>query len=907
MFSPAADNETFSTPPQSPMPPTVDRDVNILDRPSLSRRSSRPSSLRIQQALSDLKPDIVIDHQLSPDVHNTVMLTSVRGTTPTTAVPTTRGPAHSVPATSPLAHSLTPNPKSPRPPHVGPDRRASSPMRSPCFVHSQLQGPSFTEWLRGKHQKAQQEARIDGPPKAGDVKLLGEGYPDGTVTEPAYETGWLQHEEDEDETAGSLTKQLAETAVGVREMSKQLGRTRVHSNIQSVLIVTKARDNRLIKLTRELTLYLMLKPGKSGRGMIVYVDNQLKTSRRFDAAGMEKDHPELFIPVPRRRSSSSSSLASMASSTKSDTSMPEGQLRYWTSEMCSRQPHLFDFVVTLGGDGTVLFTSWLFQRIVPPVLPFALGSLGFLTNFDFADHQSVMDNAIDAGIRVNLRMRFTCTVYRAIAPEPGKGRRAIKKGDTGEILMRNLDKCGWEALESGHAGLPEGKCSKDKEIMCYTTRPVESFEVLNDLVVDRGPSPYVSLLELFGDEQHLTTVQADGLTISTPTGSTAYSLSAGGSLVHPEIPAILITPICPHTLSFRPLLLPDTMELRVCVPFNSRSTAWASFDGRGRIELKQGDHIKITASKYPFPTVCSISQSTDWFQSISRTLKWNERERQKSFVVVEESPVKKRHRRRSSSQSTASASAPDEQVVIDDDDDEEDTTEEENEEDEKFDIDDLSSAESSSPHAKASPEQPKDNISPVCQEIGHEKAVEQEADEARSRHRAEIAARAIAQGSPILKRGHRSRSRPGRSGIESGIETPDRFASTQPHPPRLSPRHVQFQSPDMSASSSSASIADQHHTHHMHTMERDATLRGERGARDDIHSPRGMNGSRNRIPRDRDIDSENARTPTASVDARRRRSRDRRGDIDGDAHPRRAFAVWGQDESDSAASDSEPY
>ena len=64
-------------------------------------------------------------------------------------------------------------------------------------------------------------------------------------------------------------------------------------------------------------------------------------------------------------------------------------------------------------------------------------------------------------------------------------------------------------------------------------------------------------------------------------------LSAGGSLVHPEIPAILITPICPHTLSFRPMLLPDSMELRICVPYNSRSTAWASFDGRGRVELKR--------------------------------------------------------------------------------------------------------------------------------------------------------------------------------------------------------------------------------------------------------------------------------------------------------------------------------
>ena len=154
-----------------------------------------------------------------------------------------------------------------------------------------------------------------------------------------------------------------------------------------------------------------------------------------------------------------------------------------------------------------------------------------------------MDNAVDNGIRVNLRMRFTCTVYRAVAPEAGKGRRAVKKADTGEILMRNIEKGGWEALEGGWSGAsaekPCGK-SKDKEIMCFTTRPVESFEVLNDLVVDRGPSPYVSLLELFGkllvisgkqlidtflgDEHHMTTVQADGLTISTPTGSTAYSV-----------------------------------------------------------------------------------------------------------------------------------------------------------------------------------------------------------------------------------------------------------------------------------------------------------------------------------------------------------------------------------------------
>lgn len=374
------------------------------------------------------------------------------------------------------------------------------------------------------------------------------------------------------------------------------------------MIITKARDHQLIKHTRNLALYLMNtpRPGLKGQGMTVYVDSQLRTSKRFNVNGMRQEFPHLFTPRPRSRSTSQHDLKDMSFSMTSASISPqsqernyhphkhdEGQLRFWTADMCTKSPHLFDLVITLGGDGTVLFASWLFQTTVPPVLPFSLGSLGFLTNFDFNNNRNVINSIVDDGIRVNLRMRFTCTVYRSQYqqqdPKTQKARRpAFKRGETGEILMRNIEDGGWDALEGNtlSASTPSGK-KRDKEIMCFTTRPVETFQVLNDLVVDRGPSPYVSMLELFGDENHLTTVQADGLCVSTPTGSTAYSLSAGGSLVHPEIPAILISPICAHTLSFRPMLLPDSMELRICVPFNSRSTAWASFDGRGRVELKR--------------------------------------------------------------------------------------------------------------------------------------------------------------------------------------------------------------------------------------------------------------------------------------------------------------------------------
>lgn len=765
--------------------------------------------------------------------------------------------------------------------------------KSPCFVHSHLdKGASLQDWLE-VHSKDNEVLGSD----VGVAKALQQhNRAQHHVELPCPDGGnhALPENDDSDTYGGNLTKQLAETAVGVREMSKQLGRARIRSNIQSVLIVTKARDNRLIKLTRELALYLMLKPRQGSRGLIVYVDHQLRNSRRFDAEGIQRDHPEFFEPIPRRRSSSSNSLSSLSSSSTHQDDLnghQEGQLRYWTSDMCSNSPHLFDFVITLGGDGTVLFTSWLFQRIVPPVLPFALGSLGFLTNFDFADYQAVVDSAIDSGIRVNLRMRFTCTVYRAVF-DKGKSRKAVKKGETGEIMMKDVNKGGWEALEGGWSGgfttSEGGKCPRDREIMCFTTRPVETFEVLNDLVVDRGPSPYVSLLELFGDEHHMTTVQADGLCVATPTGSTAYSLSAGGSLVHPEIPAILISPICPHTLSFRPMLLPDSMELRICVPYNSRSTAWVSFDGRGRVELQQGDHIKITASKYPFPTVCADKQSTDWFHAISRTLKWNERERQKSFVVVEEGPSRK--------SSTGKTRRP-EQIKQDDmfdenleDEEEDETTSDE--EDDKFDIDDSSPEASTSGRTGTQiPNELNARDAAVGFAKAREEAGSQTDDDLLSTP--ELAALALTQGRRLkFSRSAKSRSR-SRSGLRSGVDTPGRFAGPTHRPPHINPHHMDHQlrtpSPALSNSSDDS----------LSNMDV-----AQRGARDDIHSREQYSSGRSRIPKDREFD-DNLQTPTMADTLSGRRNHHRVDSKDYDQHHPRAFAVWGNDESDSNASDSD--
>lgn len=157
-----------------------------------------------------------------------------------------------------------------------------------------------TSPILGQHQTQQQQHR--GEVNDGEDNTAQTSDDQG----PYYREGYGDADEYYDDSefeefdGRSLTRQLAETAVSVREMSRELGRARVKSNVQSVLIVTKARDNQLIKLTREIALYLMKTPryGRN-RGIVVYVDSQLKTSKRFDAAGIERDNPSLFRNEPR--------------------------------------------------------------------------------------------------------------------------------------------------------------------------------------------------------------------------------------------------------------------------------------------------------------------------------------------------------------------------------------------------------------------------------------------------------------------------------------------------------------------------------------------------------------------------------------------------------------------------------
>ncbi|CAL4060149.1 unnamed protein product, partial [Meganyctiphanes norvegica] len=247
-----------------------------------------------------------------------------------------------------------------------------------------------------------------------------------------------------------------------------------------------------------------------------------------------------------------------------------------------------DFIICLGGDGTLLYASSLFQQSVPPVMAFHLGSLGFLTPFKFDSFQDQVTNVLEGHAALTLRSRLRCIIIR-----------------------------------------------KDQEIG-KNTKPPTNLLVLNEVVIDRGPSPYLSNIDLYLDGKRITSVQGDGLIVSTPTGSTAYAVAAGASMIHPSVPAIMVTPICPHSLSFRPIVVPAGVELKIAVSRDSRNTAWVSFDGRKRQELKHGDSLRVTTSIYPVPSICAEDQIADWFASLDECLRWNDRKRQKHFDEPEE-------------------------------------------------------------------------------------------------------------------------------------------------------------------------------------------------------------------------------------------------------------------------------
>jgi NAD+ kinase len=316
-----------------------------------------------------------------------------------------------------------------------------------------------------------------------------------------------------------------------------------------------------------------------------------------------------------------------------------------------------DLVCTLGGDGLLMYASHLFPGPCPPILCVAGGSLGFLTPF-------ARDEMVDS-IRISLGLKVSSVAddndqfyydgqsgesnswydgqYDEYTPEfPPYIASKMKPSyvDEDGITWTGSYRVPRDDVEMKKKKNPRIKFGSNNQICLSTRMRLEclvinsegvvraKFNVLNEVVIDRGSSPYLAALECFCDNVHLTTVQADGVIFSTPTGSTAYSMAAGGSVVHPAVPAILVTPICPHVLSFRSMVFPDHVVLRCYVPEDARSDASVAFDGKHRRELHRGDSVQIQMSSYPVPTINRVDHSADWLTSLKRNFNFNTRIRQ---------------------------------------------------------------------------------------------------------------------------------------------------------------------------------------------------------------------------------------------------------------------------------------
>jgi NAD+ kinase len=144
--------------------------------------------------------------------------------------------------------------------------------------------------------------------------------------------------------------------------------------------------------------------------------------------------------------------------------------------------------------------------------------------------------------------------------------------------------------------------------------------VLNDAVINKGALARLATIDTYIDEQYLTTYRADGLIVATPTGSTAYSLAAGGPVVHPDVPAMIMAPICPFTLTNRPVILPDSAKVTIRLSKGS-SDIMLTFDGQLGLEIGDRDTITIRKSQHPVRMISVPNQS--YFDVLKAKLRWS--------------------------------------------------------------------------------------------------------------------------------------------------------------------------------------------------------------------------------------------------------------------------------------------
>jgi NAD+ kinase len=229
-----------------------------------------------------------------------------------------------------------------------------------------------------------------------------------------------------------------------------------------------------------------------------------------------------------------------------------------------------DMVLVLGGDGTLLSMADCIGAAGSsiPILGVNFGSLGFLTEVTLPELYPSLENAISGRARLESRMMLRAQTTRA-----------------GALFARHI--------------------------------------ALNDVVITKGARSRMIDLSVQVGGEFVTRVKADGLIVASPTGSTAYNLAAGGPIVQPNVDAVVLTPIAPHTLTNRPIVIPGSSAVRVTPVMEERSEVFVTFDGQEGFELQAGDEIRVQRSDTPLRLIKPSTRS--YFEVLRTKLKWGER------------------------------------------------------------------------------------------------------------------------------------------------------------------------------------------------------------------------------------------------------------------------------------------
>lgn len=226
-----------------------------------------------------------------------------------------------------------------------------------------------------------------------------------------------------------------------------------------------------------------------------------------------------------------------------------------------------DLIVVLGGDGTLLATARTIQQRSVPILAVNLGGLGFLTDVTLEELYPTLENVLAGKFKTDQRVRIEAKVLRH-------------------------------------------------------EKVISSFLALNDAVLNKGAIARVLDFDMWVDGRFMSTYKSDGLIIATPTGSTAYSLAAGGPVIVPSVNAFIVTPICAHTLTNRPIVLEDTVTINVAMKDHQESV-YLTLDGQMAVALRSHDHVQVR--KAPFLVELVQPAGRTYFEVLRKKLKWGER------------------------------------------------------------------------------------------------------------------------------------------------------------------------------------------------------------------------------------------------------------------------------------------